>query len=194
MRPDRFAFNTHRGNPNARPDGGSRLSTLALITAVLVAALVIGAQLSQQNRGRPTSGPARDFHLNLFDGGELRLSELRGQVVLINFWASWCPPCRDESPDLQALYDDYRADGFTVLGVNILDSSRQSALDFVEELGINYPNGEDIGQVIANAYRVEAPPESFLIDRNGDIRQFYIGSVRYDDVSGTIEALLAEDL
>ena len=84
--------------------------------------------------------------------------------------------------------------GFTVLGVNILDSSRQSALDFVEELGINYPNGEDIGQVIANAYRVEAPPESFLIDRNGDIRQFYIGSVRYDDVSGTIEALLAEDL
>ena len=168
------------------------VGSLALLAAVLGLAIALGLQLSRQNATRPTSGPAPDFTLTLFDGRAIRLSDYRGEVVLINFWASWCPPCRDEAPDLQALHDDYGPAGFTVLGVNMLESSRQKALDFIEEFGITYPNGEDIGEKVTNLYRVEAPPESFLIDRRGEVRRFFIGNIRYDDVSGSLEALLAE--
>lgn len=178
----------------AAPYVGRRFSlgSLALLAGVLALAIALGLQLSRRNMGRPTSGPAPNFALELFDGTDSRLSDYRGQVVLINFWASWCPPCRDEAPDLQALYEDYRALGFTVLGVNMLESSRRKALEFIKEFGIRYPNGEDIGEKVTNLYRVEAPPESFLIDRRGQTRRFFIGNIRYDDVSADIEALLAE--
>ena len=180
------------GGETAPKRSGLGLGSLALLAAVLVVALALGTQLSRRNAGRPTSGAAPDFTLALFDGTAFRLSDYRGQVVLINFWASWCPPCRDEAPDLQALYQDYRADGFTILGINMLESSRQKALDFMAEFGISYSNGEDIGERVTNLYRVEAPPESFLIDRSGNVRRFFIGNIRYDDVSGSIETLLAE--
>ena len=178
----------------AAPSVGGRFSlgSLALLAGVLALALVLGLQLSRRNMGRPTNGPAPDFALALFDGTEFRLSDYRGKVILINFWASWCPPCRDEAPDLQALYEDYRSLGFTVLGVNMLESSRRKALDFIDEFGIGYPNGEDIGEKVTNLFRAEAPPESFLIDRRGQVRRFFIGNIRYDDVSADIEALLAE--
>ena len=168
------------------------LGSLALLGSVLVLGLIFGLQLSRQNAGRPTSGAAPDFALTLFDGVEFRLNDYRGRVVLINFWASWCPPCRDEAPDLQALYDDYQADGLTVLGVNMLESSKQKALDFINEYDITYANGEDLGETVTNRYRVEAPPESFLIDRQGKVRRFIFGTVRYDDIADNIEELLAE--
>ena len=163
-----------------------------LLIGILVMALALGWQLGERNRGRPLSGPAPDFTLRLFDGAEIKLSDLRGDVLLINFWASWCPPCRDEAPDLQALHLDYAAQGFALLGVNMLESSQRKALDFMAEFGISYRNGEDREQAIARLYRVEGPPESFLVDRAGNIRKFYIGSVNYDRLSRDIEALLAE--
>ena len=187
---DQLQFMRSTDRPPKRP--GFSFGTLALLGAVLLMALALGTQLSRRTTTRPTSGPAPDFTLELFDGTEVRLSDIRGQVILINFWASWCPPCRDEAPDLQALYDEYRAQGFTVLGVNMLESSRRKALEFITEFGISYGNGEDIGERVTNLYRVEAPPESFLIDREGHVRRFFIGNIRYDDVSGRIEALLAE--
>ena len=188
-RDDQLEFLPREEKPARR---GFSLGSLALLAALLILALALGLQLSRRNAGRPTSGQAPDFSLSLFDGRDFRLSDLRGQIVLINFWASWCPPCRDEAPDLQALYDEYRAAGFTIVGVNMLESSRKKALDFIAEYGIGYPNGEDSGEKVTNLYRVEAPPESFLIDRRGQVRQFFIGSIRYDDLSRRIEALLAE--
>ncbi len=164
----------------------------AVLLGVILFTMTLGWQLTERNRGRPLSGPAPEFELTLFDGSELRLADYRGEVVLINFWASWCPPCRDEAVDLQALHADYHEVGFSVIGVNMLESSPQKALDFIAEFGISYPNGEDNGQRVTNMYRVEGPPESFLIDRQGKVRQFYIGSISYDKVSGAIEALLAE--
>ena len=185
---DKFAF-SNSSKPAREPRG---LGCPALLLGLIVFALVLGWQLAERNRGRPVSAPAPDFGLTLFDGDEFMLSEHRGEVVLINFWASWCPPCRDEAPDLQALHIDYQDEGFTLLGVNMLESSRQKALDFIDEFDISYPNGEDLGQYATNLYRVEGPPESFLIDRAGNVRQIYIGSINYDMVSGAIEALLAE--
>ena len=171
---------------------GMSLGSLAILAAVAAVALVLALQLTERNRGRPLSGPAPVFELALFDGRSITLADYRGQVVLLNFWASWCPPCRDEALDLQALYSDYRESGFTIIGVNMLESSPQKALDFMAEFSITYPNGEDHEQRVTNLYRVEGPPESFLIDRQGNVRQFYIGSIRYDTVSRALEALLAE--
>lgn len=165
---------------------------LVLLLGIAAVAGVLGLQLARQNATQPTSGRAPDFQLTLFDGGEMRISELRGRVVLVNFWASWCPPCRDEAPDLQALHEAYADAGFVVLGVNILESSRQKALDFIDEFALTYPNGEDIGQFIANLYRVEGPPESFLIDKQGKINRFILGATRFDDLSANIADLLAD--
>lgn len=177
----------------ARPQRkGLSLGSLAILAAVVVAVAILALQLSERNRGRPLSGPAPEFELGLFDGGDIALADFRGQVVLLNFWASWCPPCRDEALDLQALFSDYREAGFTIIGVNMLESSPQKALDFIEEFDITYPNGEDLGQRLTNMYRVEGPPESFLIDQAGEVRQFYFGSIGYETVSGAIETLLAE--
>ena len=179
---------------HAKESHGRRLTwgTVVLMMGLAAAVFVLGLQLARQNASQPQSGPAPDFYLKLFDGADFQLSDYRGQVVLVNFWASWCPPCRDEAPDLQALYANYTDAGMVILGVNMLESSPQKALDFIEEFGITYPNGEDTGQWIANLYRVQGPPESFLIDRNGSIRQFVLGSLDYDDLSGAIETLLAD--
>ena len=178
---------------NAKKPQGKRPSwgAAVLVIGMMAAAAALGIQLARQNTSQPQRGPAPDFYLKLFDGADFQLSDYRGQVVLINFWASWCPPCRDEAPELQALYVDYQAEGFAIVGVNMLESSREKARMFIEEFGITYPNGEDIGQEIARLYRVQAPPESFLIGRDGSIHQFIIGSVDYAGLSGAIEALLA---
>ena len=180
------------GAPHRPTRKGLRFGSLAILAAVALLAIVLGLQLTERNRGRPLSGPAPDFALTLFDGREIALADFRGQVTLLNFWASWCPPCRDEALELQALYEDYREAGFTIIGVNMLESSPQKALDFIAEFGISYLNGEDREQRVTNLYRVEGPPESFLIDREGNLRQFYIGSIRYEMVSAAIEALLLE--
>lgn len=180
-------------DPAAARPRARRLSwgTVVLLAGFLALALTLGLQLARQKSTQPTGGGAPDFHLNLFEGGELRLSELRGRVILLNFWASWCPPCRDEAPDLQALHSDFNEAGLTVIGINILESSRQKALDFIDEFGLSYSNGEDTGQFIAGLYRVEAPPESFLIDKTGEIRRFVLGALNYDDMSRSIRELLA---
>lgn len=171
---------------------GARFGLPALLIGVVAATLILGAQLAERNRGRPASGPAPDFALQLFDGESLRLSELRGHVILLNFWASWCPPCRAESPDLQALHDDFHAAGLRIIGVNMLESSQAKARAFIREFGLEYANGEDIEQRVTRLYRVEAPPESVLIDKLGNVRKVYIGSVTYHALAGEIQALLAE--
>lgn len=166
--------------------------SIVLIIGILAVAIVLGIQLSQQNQTQPTSGPAPDFYLELFDGSDFQLSDYRGQVVLVNFWGSWCGPCRVEAPELQALYSDYKDEGFTIIGVNWLESSREKAEDFIEEFGITYPNGEDIGEIVANKYHIQGAPENFLIDKDGNVHQFVYGIVEYDNLSSTIETLLAE--
>ena len=171
---------------------GLSAGSVALILAFMLLALVLALQLSRRNTTQPTSGPAPDFTLRTFDGGVIQLSDLRGKVALLNFWASWCPPCRQEAPDLLALHRDFADAGLVIIGVNMLEASQDKALDFIAEYGIPYANGEDEGQRITNAYHVEAPPESFLIDKRGHVRRFVLGALRYDDMRQSVLQLLAE--
>src|SRR5690606_35233576 len=122
------------------------------------------------------SGPAPDFTLTTFDGESFHLSEYRGKVVVINFWSSWCVPCPDEAPILQSVWERYRERGVVLVGVTYLDAGRDS-LDFIQEFGITYFNGPDIGSRITEDYRITGVPETFIVDQNGDVVEAIIAPI-----------------
>jgi cytochrome c biogenesis protein CcmG/thiol:disulfide interchange protein DsbE len=138
-----------------------------------------------------SQGPAPDFTLTLFDGGELSLSELRGQVVVINVWASWCPPCRDEAPVLEATWRRYRERGVTFVGVDYMDTE-PAALSYLQEYGITYPNGPDLGGSIGRVYNVQGVPETFFVTPEGEIAEVFVGPLSEARLTAILERLLAE--
>ena len=108
-----------------------------------------------------------DFNLTDLQGKSWRLQELRGKVVLVNFWATWCPPCRKEMPDLQALYDKYKDQGFIVLSIS--DEEAAKVAPFIAERKISYPIVLDPGRRANEAFAVEGIPKSFVYDRQGKL-------------------------
>ena len=172
--------------------GGNRfnLSSIVLLISVVVIVIIIGTALGRQLQTQPTSGPAPDFTMTTFDGEDVTLSDYRGQVVVVNFWASWCDPCRDEAPILQSLWERYRDRGVVLVGVAYLDLE-SAALDFIDEFGITYPNGPDVGSEISRDYNIEGVPETFIIDQTGDIAYFAIAPIREGQLDPTIDRLLA---
>jgi peroxiredoxin len=117
---------------------------------------------------------APDFSLQTTAGETVRLSELRGQPVLINFWATWCGPCRIEMPAIQARYEMLEDDGLVVLAVNF-DESRESVLAYGEELGLSFPLLLDPGGEVQRLYRNRSYPTSFFVDEDGIIQAHHIG-------------------
>ena len=140
-----------------------------------------------------TGQPAPDFALKSSTGENLRLSEYRGDVVMINFWATWCGPCRQEMPLLDDLYARYERVGFTLLGVNIDDDSRR-AMQMIDELGVNFPVLFDSSKNVSKLYDVEAMPVTVLVDREGTVRHIHHGyKPGYEDKYLTeIRSLLRE--
>jgi len=118
--------------------------------------------------------PAPDFALKSSSGQNLRLSEHRGEVVMVNFWATWCGPCRQEMPLLDELYSRYQRVGFSLLGVNIDDNSSK-AMNMVSELGVSFPVLFDSRKEVSKLYEVEAMPVTVLIDREGTVRYVHHG-------------------
>jgi len=117
---------------------------------------------------------APDFALKSTTGDNLRLSEYRGDVVMLNFWATWCGPCRQEMPLLDDLYNRYERVGFTLLGVNIDDDS-QRAIDMMRELGVNFPVLFDARKDVSKLYDVNAMPVTVILDREGNVRHVHQG-------------------
>jgi peroxiredoxin len=119
-------------------------------------------------------GAAPDFALKSSNGENLRLSEFRGDVVMINFWASWCGPCRQEMPLLDELYNEYKPLGFTILGVNVEEDSTQ-AKQLLKELPVDFPVLFDNQSKVSRLYDVVAMPSTVLVDRDGNVRYLHKG-------------------
>ena len=145
-----------------------RLWFRALLPCVLAASVGTAAAAVQ------TSAAAPDFTLRSVGGANLRLGEQLGQVVLVNFWATWCGPCRQEMPHLNRLYDKYRSSGFVLLGVNIDDDPRAAA-DLAAKLGLRFPVLLDTDKQVSRVYDMSAMPATLLIDRDGRVRHIHRG-------------------
>lgn len=172
--------------------GEQRISliTVALILGVVVMLAVLGISLMRVGQQQPTSGLAPDFSFRTFAGDTFSLAEQHGQIVIVNFWASWCVPCRDEAPILQGVWERYRDQGVVLVGVAYLDVERD-ALAFIDEFGITYPNGLDVGQRIAKRYRIQGVPETFIVGPNGAIVDFHVGPATEGQLDAIIERELA---
>jgi peroxiredoxin len=140
--------------------------TLGLLVSVVAATSLASSGLEGQ--------AAPDFALKSSSGENLRLSEYRGDVVMINFWATWCGPCRQEMPLLDELYTRYERVGFNLLGVNIDDDSRR-AMQMIEELGVSFPVLFDARKEVSKLYEVDAMPVTVLVDREGNVRYVHHG-------------------
>jgi len=147
----------------------------------------------EQAQAAPQSGfLAPDFTLGTLSGETITLSDLRGHPILLNWWASWCLPCRAEMPAMQRVYDHYRDDGFIVLAVNAtLQDSRAAAQSFVDEFGFTYPILLDLDGSVASLYRLRAFPSSYFIDAEGVISEVVIGGPMDEALLATrVEQLL----
>jgi peroxiredoxin len=117
---------------------------------------------------------APDFTLHSNLGKNLKLSEYRGQVVMINFWATWCGPCREELPQLERLRARYQRGGFVLLGVSV-DDNPKSAQEMAHRLGVQFPVLFDAGKQVSGRYDIDAMPSTLLIDRGGVVRYLHRG-------------------
>lgn len=164
------------------------LFSFALLLALLG---LLGWGLVKAQRGQVTNGPAPDFTLTTFDGQQIQLSQLHGNVVVINFWASWCQPCRQEAAYLEKTWQAYRDRGVIFIGVDYADTETE-ALAYLAEFGITYYNGPDLGTRVSQSYNIKGVPETFYVAKNGELRGIKIGPLDPPELDNKIEELLAE--
>jgi peroxiredoxin len=139
---------------------------------LLAAGLALGSV--GLSRAAVSTGLAPDFTLRTAEGGNLRLQEQRGQVVMVNFWASWCAPCRIEMPHLNKLHDKYRAAGLKLLGVNV-DEDAGKAVGTASKWGVKFPVLLDADKKVSRLYDLNSMPTTVLIDRDGKVRHLHRG-------------------
>jgi peroxiredoxin len=137
-----------------------------MLFAVTAAAVIASGPV---RAGSGVQTPAPDFELPTRGGSSVGLSQLRGQVVMINFWASWCGPCRQEFPILDAMYRKYRPMGFTLLAINV-ESDAADAERFLAATPVSFPIAWDAANKVSGAYGVSAMPTTLIVDRKGQVR------------------------
>jgi len=157
----------------------------------VLAVLAYGFLLDPRSIPSPLVGrPAAPFTLTAFDGSPVSLEAWRGQVVVVNFWASWCKPaCYDEAPVLERAWRTYRDRGLVVVGVDMQDTP-EAARAFIRQFQLTFPNAPDDGGKVAVEYGVYGVPETFFVDRTGTIRAKHVGAVTDEVIRATLEPLL----
>ena len=172
-------------------------SVALLLAFIVVLALALRGQTAQGQFGIFATGrvvnldprPAPDFVLTTYDGQRLQLSDFRGQVVLLNFWASWCPPCRVEAPVLQRAAERLDSAGLIVIGIDVWDDETQ-ARAFLDEFGVTYPNVEDTTRSIPVEFGVTGLPETFVISRSGVLVSRWVGPINDEQLADLVAPLL----
>ena len=135
--------------------------------------------------------PAPNFTLETLDGESVTLSDLKGKVVLLDFWASWCPPCRQEAPGLAQVYKEYEDRGVEFIGISVWDHLND-AKDYVQRFGIIYLSGLDSQGTILVDYGVRGIPEKFLIDTQGQLVAKFIGPSYVEELRETLDQMLTD--
>jgi thiol-disulfide isomerase/thioredoxin len=158
----------------------ARMLTRRMLTRVAATALALGALgglAAPASAGEAVSKPAPDFTLPVRgQPAPVQLSKLRGQVVMINFWASWCGPCRQEFPLLDQMYKKYKPLGFTLLGVNVEPDMKDAETQFLAKIApVSFPIVMDKENGVSQAYGVNAMPSTVLVDRQGRVRWLHRG-------------------
>ena len=171
------------------PKTGSKLCSRLGLAVVSITLLLTSINSLAAN----TKGPAPDFTLASKDGGNVRLQEQLGNVVLINFWASWCGPCREELPYLEELQQEYADLGFTILAVNV-DEDPAKADILLNDIPVSFPVLFDVNDDVSKLYKVKAMPTTVIVDRDGNQRLLHHGYKSGDEVKykQAVKALLRE--
>lgn len=155
-----------------------RLVITFLVIAPILALLAFGfTRDAKYIRSPLLAKPAAPFTVTLFDGKKVALEDLRGKAVFLNFWASWCTPCRDEARDLESAWQKVKDKDRVFLGVALQDNDKDSR-EFLKEFDVTYPNGKDESGKIAVDYGTWGIPESFFIDPQGRITYKHVGGIR----------------
>jgi peroxiredoxin len=184
---------------------------LHLIIIAVVAVVVGAVYLNKSNESGPTSASAAtlpaespaaetpgdktiapDFTLTSTDGKQIKLSDFRGKVVVVDFWATWCPPCKAEIPDFIKLYSQYKSDGFQMLGVSLDQGGLKDVIPFMKDHGMNYPVVLGTEEVVSAYGGIRGIPTTFVIDKKGYVRGAFEGYRQASVFENLVKQLLAE--
>ncbi len=196
--PRRFAYDRELGlvgDAQADRQGVSNREVLVVIGGILLALLILATVWSVVGR-QPADGPAVSevnypappINLRTLDGQRFDLATQRGKVVLVNFWATWCKPCEEETPDLQAVYDRLAVEGLLIVGVDLFNAEQaqgrgeREVRAFTERYGVTYPIALDETGQVARDYKIYPIPVSYVIDADGNVRFIRIGQLNRTEV------------
>lgn len=179
------------------------VAVLGFAVVVIAAMLFIGSNIARKRQaeaarsgslvaGQIVGKPAPDFTLKTLDGKTLTLSDLRGKTVVLNFWATWCPPCKVELPWFVDLQKQYGPQGLQIVGISEDEGGKDKVVQFVKEMGVNYTIAVDDSSVSPKYGDVEDLPTTFYIDRNGKIVAFAMGLLDRSEIEQKMKAALAQ--
>lgn len=162
-------------DPGEEKSSARRWGVILAWVFVLGLLLVVGIMLIRTQKGPIGVGDeVPDLTLTTFEGDLIPFEDLAGEVVVINFWASWCKPCEQEAAELEQAYQMYKEEGVVFLGVDYVDTETE-ARQYLEKFGITYPNGPDLGTRISQAFRIRGVPETYIMGLDGRLAAVKIG-------------------